>query len=213
MNMILNWFKSFKEPKSTTTDAKAQVIAEMKRQKSHVEFIFPGHPLYDNIVTQEKNQLRILAPNETAYDETSLIHNFVAIVTNEEDNYVVVNSTRHFKEQSIGGLLQFDENIYNVIPFFEDETEYQTANAYTYSETYEYDHPVQLYGFTAEHNSKAIGIDYEKGKKALTVGMIDQLRGLFSYYLDEKQIHLIDCAVIPALNAYTLIQEKRKTAS
>lgn len=212
MNMILNWFKSFKET-TNSTNQKNQVVAEMKRQKSNVEFIFPGHPLYDNIVMQEKNQLRILAPNETAYDEISLIHNFVAIVTNEENNFVVVNSSRHFKEQSIGGLLQFDENIYNVIPFYEDETEYQTANAYTYSETYEYDHPVQLYGFTAEHNGKIIGIDYEKGKKPLTVNMIDKVRQLFSSYLNEEQITLIDCAIIPALNAYTLIQEKRKTAS
>ena len=212
MNMILNWFKSFKGT-SKTNNPKEQFVAEMKRQKSSVEFIFPGHPLYDNVVTQEKNQLRILAPNETAYDETSLIHNFVAIVTNEENNYIVVNSSRHFKEQSIGGLLQFDENIYNVIPFFEDDTEYQTANAFTYSETYEYDHPVQLYGFTAEHNGKAIGINYEKGKKPLSVDMIDKLRPLFSSYLNEEQIFLIDCAVIPALNAYTTIQEKRKTAS
>lgn len=212
MNMILNWFKSFKGT-TNKSNPKEQVVAEMKRQKSNVEFIFPGHPLYDNIVTQEKNQLRILAPNETAYDETSLIHNFVAIVTNEDNNYVVVNSSRHFKEQSIGGLLQFDENIYNVIPFFEDETEYQTANAFTYSETYEYDHPVQLYGFTAEHNGQAIGIDYERGKKPLTVNMIDKLRPLFSSYLNDEYIGLIDCAVIPALNAYTLIQEKRKNAS
>lgn len=212
MNMILNWFKSFKGT-TNKSNPKEQVVAEMKRQKSNVEFIFPGHPLYDNIVTQEKNQLRILAPNETAYDETSLIHNFVAIVTNEDNNYVVVNSSRHFKEQSIGGLLQFDENIYNVIPFFEDETEYQTANAFTYSETYEYDHPVQLYGFTAEHNGQAIGIDYDRGKKPLTVNMIDKLRPLFSSYLNDEYIGLIDCAVIPALNAYTLIQEKRKNAS
>ncbi len=212
MNMILNWFKLFKGA-TTTNNPKEQVAIEMKRQKSSVEFIFPGHPLYDNIVTQEKNHLRILAPNETAYDETSLIHNFVAIVTNESNNYIVVNSSRHFKEQSIGGLLQFDENIYNVIPFFEDETEYQTANAFTYSETYEYDHPVQLYGFTAEHNGKAIGINYEKGKKPLTVDMIDKLRPLFSSHLNEENIFLIDCAVIPALNAYTLIQEKRKSAS
>jgi hypothetical protein len=212
MNMILNWFKTFKGT-TKNNNPKEQVAIEMKRQKSTVEFIFPGHPLYDNIVTQEKNQLRILAPNETAYDETSLIHNFVAIVTNEENNYIVVNSSRHFKEQSIGGLLQFDENIYNVIPFFEDDTEYQTANAFTYSETYEYDHPVQTYGFTAEHNGKAIGINYENGKKPLTVDMIDKLRPLFSSHLNEENIFLIDCAVIPALNAYTLIQEKRKSAS
>ena len=212
MNMILNWFKSIKGT-ANKSGPKEQVAVEMKRQKSTVEFIFPGHPLYDNIVTQEKNQLRILAPNETAYDETSLIHNFVAIVTNDSNTQVVVNSSRHFKEQSIGGLLQFDENIYNVIPFFEDETEYQTANAFTYSETYEYDHPVQLYGFTAEHNGKAIGINYEKGKKPLSVSMIDKLRPLFSTYLDEENIFLIDCAVIPAFNAYTSIQEKRKSAS
>lgn len=115
MNKILNRFK-FWETKEQPY-VKPQKFVDLKRTNSIVSFIHPGHPLYDNIAAKEENRLRILAPNETAYSENSLTHNFAAIVIYNGLNYLIINSLKHFKEQSIGGLLQFDENIYNVIPF------------------------------------------------------------------------------------------------
>lgn len=208
MNKLLNWLKTF--TKNENQYIKPQKFVDIKRQKTSVNFIHPGHPLYDNIVAKEENQLRIKAPNETAYNETSLIHNFVAIVTHNEQNYLVINSFKHFKEQSIGGLLQFDENIYNVIPFFEDEEEYQTASDYIFRETYEYDHPVENYAFIAETGSNASIITLERGKKSLLVQMIDTKRELFTAKLSAAQIELLDYTVMPALNAYNEIQERRK---
>ncbi len=203
---ILNWFKGRKN----NLYIKPQKFVELKRNSATVEFIHAGHPLYDNIVDDEKNQLRLLAPNEAAYNETSLSHNFVAIVTYNGYNYLVINSFKHFKEQSIGGLLQFDENIYNVIPFFEDEEEYQTANNYLFSETYEYDHPVENYAFIAEHNADRTKITTERGKKPMNINMIDKHRSLFTEKLTQEQLELIDYTIIPAIRAYTTIQEKRK---
>ncbi len=210
MNKILNWFKSFGSDKEQSY-VKPQKFVEIKRSSSIVSFIHPGHPLYDNIVAKEENQLRILAPNETAYNEESLTHNFVAIVVCNGLNYLVVNSFKHFKEQSIGGLLQFDENIYSVIPFFEDEEEYQTASDYTFRETYEYDHPVESYAFFVGQNGKNTKITLDRGKKPVNVKMIDEKRSLFSAKLTQEQIELLDYVVIPALSAYTAIQEKHKS--
>ena len=203
---ILNWFKNRKND----LYIKPQKFIELKRKETVIEFIHNGHPLYDNIVDAEKNQLRFLTPNEAAYNETSLIHNFVAIVTYNGYNYLVINSFKHFKEQSIGGLLQFDENIYNVIPFFEDEEEYQTANNFLFSETYEYDHPVETYAFFAEYNAQKTKISLERGKKPININMIDSYRSLFTEKLTQQQIELIDYAVIPAINTYNALQEKRK---
>ena len=107
MNKILNWFK-FWETKEQPY-VKPQKFVDLKRTNSIVNFIHPGHPLYDNIAAKEENRLRILAPNETAYSENSLTHNFAAIVIYNGLNYLIINSLKHFKEQSIGGLLQFDE--------------------------------------------------------------------------------------------------------
>ncbi|MCM1323632.1 MAG: hypothetical protein NC218_05680 [Acetobacter sp.] len=208
MHKLLNWLKTLGNAEERYI--KPQKFVDIKRQKTSVNFIHPGHPLYDNIVAKEENQLRIKAPNETAYNETSLIHNFVAIVTYNEQNYLVINSFKHFKEQSIGGLLQFDENIYNIIPFFEDEEEYQTASDYTFRETYEYDHPVESYAFIAEAQKQSSIITLERGKKSLTVQMIDSKRELFTPKLTGEQIELLDYVVIPALNAYNEIQERRK---
>lgn len=208
MNKIFNWLKSLKN--AETPYIKPQKFVDLKRQNSSVNFIHPGHPLYDNIVSKEENQLRIKAPNETAYNETSLTHTFVAVVEYNEQNYLVINSLKHFKEQSIGGLLQFDENIYNVIPFFENEEEYQTASDYTFRETYEYDHPVESYAFVAEENKNTAKLTIERGKKAITVQMIDALRELFTPKLSTTQIELLDYVVIPALNAYNDFQERRK---
>lgn len=208
MNKILNWFKALKNAEPTYI--KPQKFVDLKRQDCTVSFITPGHPLYDNIVAKEENQLRIKAPNETAYNETSLIHNFVAIVQYNEQNYLVINSLKHFKEQSIGGLLQFDENLYNIIPFFENEEEYQTASDFTFSETYEYDHPVESYAFVAKTGNDDIKITLDRGKKPITVKMIDTTRKLFTTKLSGKQIELLDYVVIPALNAYNDIQERRK---
>lgn len=201
----INFFGSNKRSKK-----KQQAFVSVKRTAIDVEFIYPGHPLYDNIVNQEENQLRILAPNETEYNETSLIHNFAAIINHNDCSYLVVNSTRHFKEQTIGGLLQFDENIYNVVPFYEDDTEYQTANAYTFSETYECDYPVEIYGFTAERNHNVINISLEHGKKAISIKMIDKMRNTFASKLPEDYIELIDYIVLPAVEEYEHIQEKIK---
>ena len=208
MNKILNWFKTLKNAEPAYI--KPQKLVDLKRQNCTVNFIHPGHPLYDNIVAKEENQLRIKAPNETAYNETSLIHNFVAIVTYNDMNYLVINSLKHFKEQSIGGLLQFDENIYNIIPFFEDEEEYQTASDYTFRETYEYDHPVESYAFIAESRDNTAKITLDRGKKPVTVKMIDTHRKLFTAKLTGEQIELLDYVTISALNAYNDIQERRK---
>lgn len=208
MQKILNWLKNL-----TGTDAyiKPQKFVELKRNQSSVEFIYPGHPLYDNIVVAEENKIRLLAPNEAAYNENSLTHNFVAIVMYNETNYLVINSFKHFKEQSIGGLLQFDENIYNVIPFSETSEEYKTANDYTFKETYEYDHPVETYGFIAEYNNKMSKIVLEHGKKPLTIRQIDENRPVFTDKLSQQQIEMIDYTIIPALKAYTDFQERRKS--
>ena len=207
MLKILNWLKSCTKNEKYI---KPQKFVELKRASSTVEFIHPGHPLYDNIADAEENKVRLLAPNEAAYNETSLTHNFVAIVVYNELNYLVINSFKHFKEQSIGGLLQFDENVYDVIPFFEDDEEYQTANDFVFSETYEYDHPVESYSFTAQHNEKTARLSLEHGKKPITVKMIDEKRPLFTEKLTPEQIELMDYTVIPALDAYNDIQEKRK---
>lgn len=208
MNKLFNWLKSLSN--SEPTYIKPQKFVNIKRDASIVNFIHPGHPLYDNIVSKENNQLRILAPNETAYNETSLTHNFVAIVTYADQNYLMINSFKHFKEQSIGGLLQFDENISNVIPFFENEEEYQTASDYTFRETYEYDHPVEHYAFIAEQNNKNTKITLERGKKPVTIKMIDAMRELFTSKLNQEQIEILDYVVIPTLNAYNEIQNRRK---
>lgn len=209
---ILNWLKSLK--KNEQTYVKPQKFVNIKRDSSTVEFIHAGHPLYDAIVSKEENRLRLLAPNETAYNETSLTHNFVAIVTYNDNKYLVINSLKHFKEQSIGGLLQFDENIYNVIPFFEDEEEYQTAPGNTFREVYEYDHPVQSYAFIAENQTNYIKLTLERGKRPITVKTIDENRSLFTAKLSQTEIEHIDYVIIPALNIYKKIQEhhKNKTA-
>ncbi len=209
MNKLFNWLKSLGN--SETVYIKPQKFVNIKRSSSAVNFIHPGHPLYDNIVSKEQNQLRIFAPNEAAYNENSLIHNFVAIVTYNDMNYLVISSLKHFKEQSIGGLLQFDENIYNVIPFYEDEEEYQTSNDYTFRETYEYDHPVENYAFIAEESPKVVKLVLDRGKKPLTVKMLDTSRELFTQKLSKEQIELLDYVVIPALDAYNAIQEKRRS--
>ena len=204
---ILDWLKARTK---NGRYIKPQKFIELKRSQSIIEFIHPGHPLYDNLAEAEDNQVHLLAPNEAAYNETSLTHNFVAIVTYNEQKHIVLNSFKHFKEQSIGGLLQFDENIYTVIPFFEDEEEYQMANSYVFSETYEYDHPVENYALNISHNNKDTKIVVDRGKKPINVHMIDEKRPLFTEKLTQEQIELIDYTIIPALNAYTEIQEKRK---
>lgn len=209
MNKIANWLKSLGTENKKY--AKPQKFVDIKRSQSTVSFIYPGHPLYDNIVAKEQNQMRILAPNETAYDETSLTHNFVAIVSFEKADYLVINSFKHFKEQSIGGLLQFDENIYTVIPFFENEEEYQTAGETVFSETYEYDHPVETYALAATEHNQTTKLSLKRGKLPLTVKMIDEKRDLFTQKLSEEQIALLDYIVIPALNAYLEIRQKRKS--
>lgn len=205
MLKILDWFK----PKEKYI--KPQKFVEIKRNNSGVKFIHPGHPLYDNIVEKEKNQVRLRTVNEAEYNETSLMHNFVAIVTYNELTYLVINSVKHFKEQSIGGLLQFDENIYEVIPFFEDDEEYQTANSYIFDETYEYDHPVENYAFTASHNGKMAKIILDRGKKPVTIHMIDEKRRLFTEKLPQEQIELVDYTIMPAISAYHTILEKNKS--
>ena len=206
MQKILNWLKNLT---GGETYIKPQKFVEIKRKQSTVEFIHPGHLLYDSIVSDEENKIRLLAPNEAAYNENSLTHNFVAIVVYNELNYLVINSFKHFKEQSIGGLLQFDENIYDVIPFFEDDDEYQTAKDYIFKETYEYDHPVESYAFVAEYENSA-KISLERGKKPLTIRQIDEKRPVFTEKLTQTQIELIDYVIMPAINAYNEIQEKRR---
>lgn len=207
MQKIMNWLKNLT---GEETYIKPQKFVEIKRGQSSVEFIHPGHPLYDNILSDEENKISLLAPNEAAYNENSLTHNFAAIVIYNDMRYLVVNSFKHFKEQSIGGLLQFDENIYNVIPFSESDEEYKTAPDYIFKETYEYDHPVENYAFTAEYDNKISKISFEHGKKPLTIRQIDEKRSFFTEKLSQKQIEMIDYTVIPALNAYIEIQERRK---
>lgn len=207
MLKILNWLKSHTK---SNKYIKPQKFVELKRHNSSVEFIHPGHPLYDNIVAKEENNLRLLAPHDAAYSETSLIHNFVAIVTYNNETYLIINSFKHFKEQSIGGLLQFDETLYEVIPFFEDEEEYQTANSYIFSESYEYDHPVENYAFRSSHNKQSAKLILERGKQPVTVRMIDEKRPQFTQKFSQDQIELIDYTIIPALDAYRNLQEKHQ---
>jgi len=207
MLKILNWLKTHGKGDQYI---KPQKFVELKRNSSNVEFIHAGHPLYDNIVAKEENNVRLLAPNDAAYNENSLIHNFVAIVTYNEATYLVINSFKHFKEQSIGGVLQFDETLYEVIPFFEDEEEYQTANSYTFSETYEYDHPVENYAFSSSHNNQSVKLVLERGKQPVNIHMIDEKRSLFTQKFPQDQIELMDYTIIPALDAYRDIQEKHK---
>ncbi len=208
MNKISSWLKSINSKDELYI--KPQKFIKAKRDQIEVNFIHPGHPLYDNIVSQEENKLHILAPNETAYSENSLIHNFVAIIEYNELNYLIINSFKHFKEQSIGGLLQYDENIYNIIPFFENEEEYETASDYTFKETYEYDHPVESYAFYAEAQNKKTKITIDRGKQPITAKMIDEKRELFTERLTPQQIELIDYIIIPALSAYTEILNRKK---
>ena len=200
MSKISSWLKSLGNKEASYI--KPQKFVETKRKPIEVNFIHPGHPLYDNIVSKEENKLRILAPNEAAYSENSLIHNFVAIIQYQELSYLIINSFKHFKEQSIGGLLQYDENIYNIIPFFADEEEYQTASDYTFRETYEYDHPIESYAFYAEAENQKTKITLERGKLPITVKMIDEKRELFTEKLSSKQIELIDYLIIPSIEAY-----------
>lgn len=209
MLKILDWLKIGNKGNKYI---KPQKFVDIKRNDTHVEFIHPGHPLYDNIVAEEENNLRLLAPNEAAYNETSLIHNFVAIATYKENTYMVINSFKHFKEQSIGGLLQFDENIFEVIPFFEDDDEYQTANSYIFSETYEYDHPVESYALTVTHTQKTIKLIIEHGKKPITIKMIDTHRPLFTEKLTPEQIEMVDYVIIPTLENYLEIQQRNKAS-
>ncbi len=208
MNKVLNWLKP--QPENKHISEKREQLIALKRNNATVNFIHPGHPLYDNIAAKEENKLQILAPNETAYNENSLTHNFVAIVIFDNLSYLVINSLKHFKEQSIGGLLQFDENIYNVIPFFENEEEYQTAGEYTFRETYEYDHPVENYAFLADYQNKSVKIVLERGKQPVTLKMIDENRALFTARLTPRQIELIDYVIMPALNAYAEIVSRRQ---
>lgn len=208
MNKISNWLKTLGAKEEQYI--KPQKFIDIKRSQIEVNFIHPGHPLYDNIVTKEENKLRILAPNETAYSENSLIHNFVAIINYNELNYLIINSFKHFKEQSIGGLLQYDENIYNIIPFYENEEEYETASDYTFKETYEYDHPVESYAFYAETQDKKTKIAIERGKQPITIKMIDEKRKLFTEKLTQQQIELIDYIIMPAISAYTEILNSKK---
>ena len=207
-NRMLKWIKT--DTKKSPTSLSSQTSIELKRANSNVNFIHPGHPLYDNIASSEENKYRILAPNESAYDETSMIHNFAAIVTHNQQNFLVINTFKHFKEQSIGGLLQYDENIYSVIPFFENEEEYQTSNDYSFREIYEYDHPVEHYGFTYTDNINYGNIKLDKGKSPIHISMIDNNRNLFTDKMPQEMISLIDFIIIPAINAYNQIQENRK---
>lgn len=208
MNKLFNWIKTLGNTKPAYI--KPQKFVDLKRNTSEVSFIYPDHPLYNTFTDEEENKLRILAPNESAYNETSLTHNFVAIVIYNDLKYLVVNSFKHFKEQSIGGLLQYDETIYNVIPFFEEDDEYQTGSSSTFIEAYEYDHPVESYAFLTSENNNEIKITIERGKKPITAKMIDSLREIFTAKLPQEQIELIDYVIIPAINAYNKIQEQRK---
>ena len=207
---MLKWLKTDNNKSSSVSTEQNSI--DTKRSYSTINFIHPGHPLYDNIATKEENQYNILAPNESAYDETCLIHNFAAIVNHNSQTFLVINTFKHFKEQSIGGLLQFDENIYSVIPFFENDEEYHTANDFSFRETYEYDHPVEQYGFSYSDNINYGTLKLEKGKKPLRIKMIDTNRKLFTNKLPHDMISLIDYIIIPAINAYDKNQERQKQA-
>ncbi|MBR5598793.1 MAG: hypothetical protein IKW39_02000 [Alphaproteobacteria bacterium] len=207
MNKIISWIKKLNSKEIYT---KPQRFIDLKRATSIIEFLTPGHPLYDNLAQKEEDKLRILAPNDSAFDETSLNHNFIATVRYNDRSFLVINSLKHFKEQSIGGLLQYDENIFNVIPFFETEDEYQTSYDFTFSETYEYDHPVELYTFTY-HSSKNSGkISLNRGKIPITINMIDNNRLLFTQKLTPEEIEIVDYVIIPAVDAFKNIREKQK---
>lgn len=207
MNKLISWIKNLN---SKDTYIKPQRFVDLKRDSTIVEFLTPGHPLYDNLAQAEENKLRILAPNDSAFDETSLIHNFVATVIYNEQSFLIINSLKHFKEQSIGGLLQYDENIFNVIPFFESEEEYKTSYDYTFSENYEYDHPVESYNLTF-HSSKNSGkISQNRGKTPISIKMIDTDRLLFTQKLTKEEIEIVDYVIIPAINAFNSLKEKRK---
>ncbi len=193
--------------KKETTSLKTQLFIDEKRNLSVVSFITAGHPLYDNILEKEENDLHILAPNETVFNEKSLTHNFVAIVTHNENNYLVINSFKHFKEQGYGGLLQFDENIYNVIPFKETEDEYQTSYDYTFNEIYEYDHPVETHLLmynSLKHTGK---IAINRGKTPINLKMIDDNRQVFTQKLSNEELDIIDYIIIPSISAYTKLQD------
>ena len=211
MNKIFNLFKASDNIKNKQY-IKPQKFVEAKRAESTVTFIYPEHPLYDSIVSNEENKLHILAPNETAYNENSFTNMFAAIVTYNENSYLLVKSLKHFKEQSIGGLLQFDETIYQVIPFIENENEYQTAGDFSFHETYEYDHPVENYYFIAQNDARTTRMTLERGKSPLTVTMIDSERPLFSSKLTQQEIELIDYVVIPGIEAYGKGLNKRSQA-
>lgn len=209
MSKILEKLNIFNK-KDISTNAKPQSFVDLKRASSQISFINQGHPLYDNIVAKEENKLRILAPNQTAFDETSLTHIFVAIVNVNEQNFLVINSLKHFKEQSIGGLLQFDEKIYNVIPFFENDEEYQTAHDYTFSETYEYDHPVENYNliFNSKYHSGKIALN--RGKTPISIKMIDEIRPTFMQKLTGEELDIIDYVIIPAIKEHNDLLNTKK---
>ena len=209
MKKILKKLSIFNK-KDAIMNTKNQHFVDTKRASCKIDFINDGHPLYDNIVAKEENKLRILAPNHTAFDETSLTHIFVAIVNVNEQNFLIINSLKHFKEQSIGGLLQFDEKIYNVIPFFENDEEYQTSSDYTFSETYEYDHPVESYGliYNSKHHSGKI--TFNRGKTPIAIKMIDDNRSTFAQKLTKDEVDIIDYVIIPAIREHDNLLNKKK---
>ena len=210
MNKLFNWIKKTEKPNH---HAKQQRFTDIKRTNSVVNFITPGHPLYDNIVSKEEDIVRFLSPNQTAFNEKSTIHNFVAIVTSNEQNYLLINTLKHFKEQSFGGLLQYDETIYNVIPFFETEEEYKTASDYTFSETYEYDHPVQTYSLRYNSKKHSGKIILDRGKTPISIKTIDQNRNIFNEKLTKEEVGIIDYIIIPAIIAFDKLQAARKNIS
>ena len=205
MNKIFSWLKNIK---SKEIYLKPQRFVDLKRSQSVVEFLTPGHPLYDNLASTEENKLRILALNDAAFDETSLIHNFIATVIYNDQSFLIINSLKHFKEQSIGGLLQYDENIFNVIPFYETDEEYKTSLDYTFTETYEYDHPVEYYSLSHHSSTNSGKIIVNRGKTPISVKMIDDNRSLFTEQLTKEEIEMLDYIVIPALEEFKKLQEK-----
>ena len=209
---MLNLLRWFKPHQTKVPHSKAQKFVEIKRGNITVEFIHAGHPLYDNILDTEKDQVRLLAPNDAAYNETSLLHNFAAITTYNEQKYLVINTLKHFKEQSIGALLQYDENIYQVIPFLEDEEQYQTTGEYLFNEVYEYDHPVESYAFIAEYEGKRSKILFEHGKQPLHITMLDSQRPLFAENLPPAVLEVMDYVVLPTINTYKELQNRHQNA-
>ena len=205
MNKIFSWLKNIK---SKEIYLKPQRFVDLKRSQSVVEFLTPGHPLYDNLASTEENKLRILALNDAAFNETSLIHNFIATVIYNDQSFLIINSLKHFKEQSIGGLLQYDENIFNVIPFYETDEEYKTSLDYTFTETYEYDHPVEYYSLSHHSSTNSGKIIVNRGKTPISVKMIDDNRSLFTEQLTKEEIEMLDYIVIPALEEFKKLQEK-----